>query len=297
MNHDRASWDNGQNPASVALESAPELPPLPPGEAVRIRIHNPDSTPTLVYLPGLHGDWTLIGGFRHELGRRARFVEVTYPRTLSWSLDDYAAGIEQALADHGVTGGWLLAESFGSQVLWQLLRRGNFGAEAAILAGGFVRHPLKWGVLAAESICGRLSLGLLTRLLFGYARIARFRYRKNPELTAALTEFIERRTDLDRQAAKHRLHLIAHNDPRPLAAAVKLPIYALTGLLDPVVPWVPVRSWLRKSCPTLCEYRVITCADHNVLGTGSRAAANLVCGWIHGGRSSSSSATFAFQRA
>ena len=86
-------------------------------EELQLRIHGDASLPSLIYLPSLHGDWTLIGGFRHALGGRARFVEVTYPRTLSWSLDDYAAAIETAMEQHGVTGGWLLGESYGSQPL------------------------------------------------------------------------------------------------------------------------------------------------------------------------------------
>jgi len=51
-------------------------------EELQLRIHGEGSLPTLIYLPGLHGDWTLIGGFRQALAGRARFVEVTYPRTL-----------------------------------------------------------------------------------------------------------------------------------------------------------------------------------------------------------------------
>src|SRR5258708_12593168 len=90
-------------------------------EELQLRIHGSDSLPTLVYLPGLHGDWTLIGRFRNALAGRVRFVEVTYPRTLTWSLDDYAAGVETELSRRGVTRGWFLAESFTSQVLCPLL--------------------------------------------------------------------------------------------------------------------------------------------------------------------------------
>ena len=60
----------------------------------QLRIHGDASLPTLIYLPGLHGDWTLVGGFREAVDGRVRFVEMTYPRTLTWSLDDYAAAIE-----------------------------------------------------------------------------------------------------------------------------------------------------------------------------------------------------------
>src|SRR5690348_16707147 len=93
-------------------------------EEVRLRIHGDDGPrPTIVYLPGLHGDWTLIGRFRQALGGRARFVEITYPRTLTWSLDEYAAAIEEALARERIDHVWLLAESFGSQIVWPVLAR------------------------------------------------------------------------------------------------------------------------------------------------------------------------------
>ena len=119
-------------------------------------------------------------------------------------------------------------------------------------------------------------MALLTRILFGYAKVARFRYRHSPEVQANIHEFIARRTELDRQAAMHRLHLIAQNDLRPIAREVTVPVYALTGLVDPVVPWCFVRPWLRKNCPALRDYRIIWRADHNVLGTAAEAAAEQV---------------------
>src|ERR1035438_3914147 len=87
----------------------------PMEEKLQLRVHGDDSLPTLIYLPGLHGDWTLVGGFLQALDGRVRFVEITYPRTLVWSLEDYAAAIETALAQNGIASGWLLGESFGSQ--------------------------------------------------------------------------------------------------------------------------------------------------------------------------------------
>ena len=84
----------------------------------------------------------------------------------------------------------------------------------------------------------------------------------------------------DRQAAKHRLHLVAENDPCSLAQQANVPIYALTGLLDPIVPWFWVRRWLKSNCPALREYKIIWRADHNVLGTASQAAAEQVVQWM-----------------
>jgi pimeloyl-ACP methyl ester carboxylesterase len=243
-------------------------------------VHGPAERPVLIYFPGLHGDWTLVGSFRRALHDRARFVEFTYPRTLDWSLDDYAAAIESALAGHHIQQGWLLGESFGSQVLWAVLQRKRFHASGAILAGGFVQHPVRAGVRLAEKCTGGISLGLITRMLFAYARIARFRYRHAPEVLTGIDEFIARRTELDRQAAKHRLHLITGNNPCAVARENALPLYALSGLIDPIVPWYLVRHWLRKNCPALREYRILKAADHNVLGTAPDASADVILRWI-----------------
>jgi len=208
---------------------------------------------------------------------------VTYPRTLDWSLEDYAAGIEHALAEQGLSGGWLLGESFGSQVVWPILARHRFQVEGVILAGGFVQHPMRWGVRLAEKFCGGISLRWLARFLFGYARIARFRFRHDPGVVSALDEFIARRSvERDRQAARHRLHLVAGSDPSCCARQNRVPVYGLSGLLDPVVPWFPVRRWLRRNCGALREYRILP-ADHNVLSTAPKKAADLVVQWMERG--------------
>jgi len=249
-------------------------------EELQLRIHGEPSQTTLIYLPGLHGDWTLIGSFRHALAGRVRFVEITYPRTLDWSLDEYAEAIERALATHGITTGWLLGESFGSQPLWTLTARERFRAQGLILAGGFVKHPLRGAVRLAETLTGRMSNRLFIRIIFGYAKIARFRYRHSPETLATIDEFVARRTDLDRRAAQHRLHLIAENDPRPVACRTKLPVFGVAGVLDPIVPWPLIGRWLGRNCPALREYKIIMGADHNVLSTAPQKAAGQIWKWI-----------------
>jgi pimeloyl-ACP methyl ester carboxylesterase len=249
-------------------------------DQVTIRVSGDENQPTLVYLPGLHGNWTLVGNFRKALAGRVRFVETTYPPTLTWSLEDYAEGVERALEQCGIKEGWLMGESFSSQVVWPILKRGNFQVRGLILAGGFVRHPIRGAVRLAERVCGEISFGLITRILFGYAKISRWRFRHSPETLSGIQEFIAGLTEADRQAAKHRLHLIAQNDPCAIARETKVPVYALTGLFDPVVPWFWVRRWLKKNCAALREYKVIWHADHNVLGTGADVAADQVVSWI-----------------
>ena len=250
-------------------------------EQLQLRIYGDASLPTLVYLPGLHGDWTLIGGFRSAVLGRVRFVEMTYPRTLTWSLADYAEAIEETLAQNGIQRGWLLGESFGSQPLWTMLARGKFQAQGAILAGGFVRHPMKWGMRLLEKITGRVPTYLLVKMIFGCAKFARIRYRRSPETLTTLDEFLaRRRSEEDRQAAQHRLQLVAQSDPRAIARNTQVPVYGLAGILDPIVPWPPVRRWLRGNCPALRAYKIILRADHNVLNTGTKEAAKQILDWI-----------------
>jgi len=257
-------------------------------EKLQLRIYGDNSFPTLIYLPGLHGDWTLIGSFRKAVAGKVRFVEMTYPRTLTWSLDDYAAAIENALSENGISNGWLLGESFGSQPLWALVARGNFQTKGIILAGGFVQLPMYRLLQLAERVAGNIALSLLTQIIFPvtnkmlawlYVKLARVRFRHSSETLAKINEFIERRTPLDFHAARHRLHLIAGSNFCETAKNAKVPIFALTGWLDPIVPWFIVRRWLRKYCPMLCDYRVIR-GDHAILVSAPKEAAKQILEWM-----------------
>lgn len=249
-------------------------------ERLQVRVWGESNRPTLIYLPGIHGDWTLIGGFKAQVQGSFRFVEFTYPRTLTWSLEDYAAAIEQALAGVGINQGWLIGESFGSQLVWPLLKRKRLHVQGVVLAGGFVKHPLYLGVRMAERVAGGIPLRWITRILFGYAKVARFRYRHSPMTAANINEFIARRTELDRQAAVHRLRLIAAHDPREIARNAEVPVFAIAGALDPIVPWLLTKRWLRRKCGSFQEFKIIWRADHNVLGTAPELAARQIRRWM-----------------
>jgi pimeloyl-ACP methyl ester carboxylesterase len=272
-------------------------------EELQIRVFGDATLPTLVYLPGLHGDWTLIASFRTALHNRVRFVEVTYPRTLTWTIDDYANAIAYRLSSHGINRAWLLAESFGSQPAWALLaqspafapergallREGrrntgpataSFQVDGLILAAGFVRHPLphgplilRWMGMVAPKILQRLTL----RIIAWFFRVRR---RRSPEALRDLKKFLARRTDLDRQAMRHRLQLISRYDPRQIARQNRIPVYCLGGFFDPMVPWPLVPGWLRENCPGYRAAKTIWLADHNVLASAPAASAAQVLKWM-----------------
>ncbi len=246
--------------------------------------------PTLIYLPGLHGDWTLLAPFRHALRGRCRLVEFAYPRRTDWRLDDYAGAVLAELARCGITRGWLLGESFSSQVVWGIAQAVTVRAEPSmapafhpdgiILVGGFVRHPLPWGVQLARRISGVISLRVLGLVCRAYGRWARRRCQRDGIDGREFDLFAARRTcALDRDAITSRYPLIRDNDFRPVARGVRWPVYLLTGAKDPIVPWPAVSRWLERHCPGFRERRIIWSAGHNVLLDAPQPSANQIVVW------------------
>lgn len=250
--------------------------------ALQIRLHGSPALPTLIYLPGLHGDWTLVSSLRAAVADRVRFAEFCYPLDPRTTLADLADQVLAALQAKGITQGWLLAESFGSQVAWALLERterspptgGPFAVTGLVLAGGFVKHPWPWGARLLSWLTPRISGGLLRALLRGYEAYAGFRHRHAPETGGCIREFVERRLAAgDAAAIQARLELIAANDPQPIARRATLPVHYLAGLVDPLVPFPLVRRWLRAQCPGYRGGVTVWNADHNILATQPRRAA------------------------
>jgi len=124
-----ASWKND-------LSGSRTIPLRMTAEAVQIRIHGTAELPTLIYLPGLHGNWMLIGGLRRALGNDLRFVEISYPSTLRWSIEDHAVAVEEALnqTEFMKVGYWGIVQFPKSPGL--LIGRGRLQVKGIILAGG-----------------------------------------------------------------------------------------------------------------------------------------------------------------
>jgi pimeloyl-ACP methyl ester carboxylesterase len=253
-------------------------------EKIQLRDYGNSELATLVYLPGLHGDWTLVSSFRAVITEHVRFIEFAYPCRTDWTLNDYADAVIAELTARQITCAWLLAESFGSQVAWKILERSGTGfvPRGLVLAGGFVKHPITPGVHLLHMLHRAMPWWTFQLLLKTYARYARFRHRQAPETLASVSEFVQRRTQADRAAIASRYPLIAAADLREFAMQNTLPVFALSGFFDPIVPWPLVHPWLRKHCGGFRERRVIFNADHNVLGTAPGKAADQIMAWIRG---------------
>lgn len=231
----------------------------------------------MIYLPGIHGDWGLIGAFRRALGERVRFVEFAYAKD-EVTLERLAELVHSELKAHGVNAGWLLGQSFGSQVGWALIARG-FPADGVVLAGGFVRHPWPWGARLFQFLLSVPS-GLINPAYRVYTALCNALARRGPEEAEELTAFARDRGSRDWEAMARRLSLIAASDPRATARAMRKPVHYLGGMIDPLVPWPLVTRWLKRECPGYKGETILPYADHNVLGSSPRESAERVLGWI-----------------
>lgn len=133
---------------------------------------------------------------------------------------------------------------------------------------------------AVEWLGRRAGVRTLRLALRVYMALARWRFERQPALWSGFAEFDPRRTWPDWLAILHRLRLIAANDPRALVTSLRTPLWAFSGRFDPIVPWPPVRAWLRRHCRTLQEFHVIAGADHFVLGVAAWQSAQLVLRWM-----------------
>lgn len=244
---------------------------------VDIRVHE-GAGPALIYLPGLHGDWGLIGAFRRALAGRVRFVEFSYSRG-ECTLAELAEAVDAALAAAGIRSGWLLAQSFGSQVAWSLIERG-FAADGVVLAGGFVKHPWPWGARLFQILLGRTPAGVIKPVYSAYTAVCNALARRKVQEASELMAFAAQRGPEAWKAAAWRLTLIARADPRPTARRTTAPVHYLGGGIDPLVPWPAVTRWLARECPGYKGRAVFPLADHNVLGSAPGESAGAVLGWL-----------------
>ncbi len=253
-------------------------------EALEIRIHGSPTLPTLIYLPGTHGDWSIIAGLRNQLLPSFCFVELTYPQTTTWTLADYAQSIRQTLKANGISQGWLLGESFGSQIAWLLAddSQADFQCQAIILAGGFGRHPFPWGVQIAGKGFQRFMAKeqRVQQAMRNYASYVRRFYELTPERESSVEAFIHRRTIGDGAAAVHRLRLIQDHAPAEIIKRTRVPVFSLSGVWDALVPWYLVTPWLKRHCPGYRDSRLILRADHNVLFSAPTKSARTIQEWI-----------------
>ena len=252
-------------------------------ETISAFIDGPEDRPTLIYVPGIQGDCTLIPALRRALGNDVYWVELTYPQTTGWTLERYASELLECLRQRGIKRGWLLGESFGSQVVFSVVGQCSldgknpfFEVEGIVLAGGFVRHPFVPGVHLARILTQYTPAFLLKLLLHIWKFCSQIRVGDDPVRQKSILDFVARRTEEDLQAWVHRLRLISAARLGEVAARSTIPLFAIAGFWDPVVVWPPVRWWLRQHCRGYRKWKTVWSADHTVLFTQPDVSADFI---------------------
>jgi pimeloyl-ACP methyl ester carboxylesterase len=110
--------------------------------------------------------------------------------------------------------------------------------------------------------------------------LARWLAGNDPATAEEVEEFVARRTPEDLRVIRRRMEILLERDLRPVARAARLPVYQLTARGDFIVPWGPVRRWLRAECPGYRATRVVPFSSHSVLFSQPELSVKQILEWI-----------------
>ena len=183
--------------------------------------------PTIVYLPGTHGNDAFYGSFRTRFPQRAGRC-LTYPVNSGWDLNGYTEWLKKELG--GLRSYVLLAESFGSLLAIAHGAEDPAGLRGIVFLGGFVRSPYpmlpSWIAHLVPSPQNQFMSGIGASLLLEKGN------RNHYELDEVSTAL----TGLSRRDLRDRLRVVLKADLRDQLSRIRAPFIALQGSDDRIVP-------------------------------------------------------------
>lgn len=254
---------------------------------VQIEVHETSTKENvIIILPGLHGDCSHLTSFLQEFNT-SQVITVKYlsSKRNKNTIEEYADSLFCALSIINAREGFIIAESFGSQVAWrflELLKKNTapftFQVKALILAGGFLSHPFPRLVRLFSYLYGKARvswLNLAFRAYFGFVSKATGA-KKLPN-----TFFEERSSLQDQKALISRMELM-QNDFRKIAENIRCNVYLLVGFWDVIaVPWPLNYFYLNKYCPKFeAKWDYCFWGDHAVLYSEPKKSASIIKNWI-----------------
>lgn len=249
-------------------------------ELVHQRAGHPDAPP-LLYLPGVHGDWTPQVGARSCLSEKFHLVETAYPRVDHWSIDDYARSLNDLLDKLGIESAHIVGESFGSLVGWQFGVTNPHRVRSFTLLGGFARAPRFRVAAAASAALKTLPTGLLESTIDFY--VAGKKVIGQQRETFDTGAYPATRTESGRLATANRMSIIQSTDFREHLSDIEFPVRYLGGANDVVVPVRREISTLSKHLPSDVEFQseLIRGAPHAIIASHPQETADQVSRWVH----------------
>ncbi len=247
---------------------------------VHQRAGDPDAPPVL-YLPGVHGDWTPQIGARPLLSRDYHFVETAYPRIDTWSIDDYARALNALLDELGIESAHIVGESFGSLVGWQFGIENPERIRSFTLVGGFARPPRFRIASAAAVALKKLPNGLLESGIDYYVA-GKSAFGQSRE-TFDVGAYPATRTERGRRATANRMNIIQGSDFSTQLKEVSFPVRYLGGANDIVVPIRREIATLSAHLPTHCDFQseLLRGAPHAMIASHPEETSERISQWVN----------------
>lgn len=235
----------------------------------------------LLWLPGVHGCWTPLERARPLFEGSLQLIEVAYPLFDHWSLEHYAAALENLLDALELESVHLVGESFGSLVAWQFGLSRAARVRSHVLVGGFCQAPrlrvaataglglsLVWSP-AFDSVVDAYVAWKGTR---GEARAAPPGVRPYPAVRGARGQ----------RATANRMRLIQQSDFRQHLADVRFAVRYVGGAADRVVPVEREISTLAHRLPAASgfESELIERAPHAIIASHPKETAERIGHWV-----------------
>lgn len=238
------------------------------------------SAPPVLYLPGVHGDWTPQVRARPILGREFQLIETAYPRIEHWSIDDFARALLELLDRLNIETAHIVGESFGSLVAWQFGVLHPSRVRSFTLVGGFSRPP-RFGVAALaatalKSVPTRWLESGIDAYVAGKSALGEHRE------TSDFGPYPAARTYRGRRATANRMNIIQRVDFREHLGQINFPVRYVGGSRDIIVPVRREIATLVAQLPPHCDFRsqLVARAPHAVLASHPEQTTEHLTRWI-----------------
>lgn len=240
---------------------------------------DPDSPPIL-YLPGVHGDWTPQTRTRNIVSNDFHFVETAYPRVASWSIDDYAQALNDLLNQLGIESAHIVGESFGSLVGWQFGISEPKRVRSFTLVGGFSQPPRFRVAGAAAMALKTLPTTVLESAIDFY--VARKSAMGQHRETFDSGAYPATRSDQGRQATARRMAIIQASEFRDRLGEIAFPVRYLAGAHDIVVPVRREIATLLSNLPPAADFQseLIPKGQHSIVSSHPAETAENIMRWV-----------------
>ena len=239
--------------------------------------------PPAIFLPGVHGDWTLLKRARPILADKLRLIEITYPRAGSWNLGEFSRALEDLMDVLELDSAHLIAESFGSLIGWQFGLECPSRVRSMVLVGGFCQPPGPQRIGLAKTALSLLPSFILEKGIDLYtSRRAFYLDFAYSDLGGMPIPYFATRSARGRRATVNRLSIIERADFRPHLNRIRFPIRYVGGANDQVVPVRREVETLKRRLPAECGFQshVIPGGRHAILASHPEPSARRIVDWV-----------------